>query len=139
MKRFTIFIVLIFFLQFSNTYAGGISKSLLQMEDLLKSCKQINADSSACYRNYLGQIDSMMTVVFEIAKEQVPINEKSSLLQDQMRWNKKKTEFFKIQEDTFKSNISDGTWNKEMIRITYQQKADFVIKRIKSLLKKIRD
>ena len=138
MKRFGVFIVFLNLL-ISSTYAGGVSKSLQQIEDILKSCQQINSDSSACYRNYLGQIDSMMTVVFESAKEQVPINEKSSLLQDQMRWNKKKMEFFKVQEDTFKSNISDGTWNKEMIRITYQQKADFVLKRIKSLLKKIKD
>ena len=56
-----------------------------------------------------------------------------------MSWGKKKAEFFKIQDETFKYNLQEGIWKKDMIRITYQQKADFILKRIKALLKRLKE
>jgi hypothetical protein len=55
-----------------------------------------------------------------------------------MSWSKKKAEFFKIQDETFVYNLKEEIWKKDMIRITYQQKAEFLLKRIKFLLKKIK-
>lgn len=118
--------------------AQSFKKELLEIEQQHKNCILTNIDSIACYRNYLWQIDSILPVILDAAKENIPINEKSSLIQEQISWIKKKNEFFKIQDETFKSNLADGTWKKDMIRITYQQKAEFLLKRIKYLMKKIK-
>ena len=118
--------------------AQSFKKELLEIEQQHKTCILANTDSIACYRNYLWQIDSILPVILDAAKDNIPINEKSSLIQEQISWIKKKNEFFKIQDETFKSNLADGTWKKDMIRITYQQKAEFLLKRIKYLMKKIK-
>ncbi len=82
-------------------------------------------------------MDSMLNVVFETVRSQSFADEKASLIQDQISWSKKKGEFSKIQDETFVYNLQEGVWKKDMIRITYQQKAEFVLRRIKALLKRL--
>jgi Ni,Fe-hydrogenase maturation factor len=77
--------------------------------------------------------------VLEQLKAQLFSDEKTAMIQDQVSWGKKKGEFFKIQDETFKYNLQEGIWKKDMIRITYQQKAEFILKRIKALLKRLKE
>jgi len=123
----------------SFLHAQTVSKSISQLEEQYRECIHIRTDSTSCSKLFLAQMDSMLLIVLNKVKEQVPINEKSSLLQDQLSWSKKKADFYKVQEETFKANIADGSWKKDMIRISYQQKAEFLLKRIKVLLKKLKE
>ena len=107
------------------------------METAHKECLKIKSDSNNCSKMFLSQMDSMLNVVFNEVVKTNPSDKKSSLLKEQMSWSKKKGEFYKKQDDTFVYNLKDGIWTKDMIRITYQQKADYLLKRIRILLKQI--
>jgi uncharacterized protein YecT (DUF1311 family) len=108
-----------------------------EMEAVHKECIRIKEDSVVCSRKFLAQMDSMVNIVFNEVKAKVAADEKAALVQDQMSWTKKKGEFFKKKDDTFVYNLQEGIWKKDMIRITYQQKADYLLKRIRLLLKKL--
>ena len=107
------------------------------MEDTYKACLKIKPDSNNCSKTFLNQMDSMLNVVFNEVVDKNPSDKKSELLKEQLSWSKKKAEFFKKQEETFVYNLKDGIWTKDMIRVTYQQKSDFLLKRIRVLLKRI--
>ena len=136
MKNYTLILFTALFFISIATFAQSAAL-VTQMEEAHKECMRIKPDSNACSKLFLSQMDSMVTVVFIEVKAITPAEKVSSLLQEQMSWSKKKGEFFKIQDDTFKYNLQEGTWTKDMIRISYQQKADFILKRIKVLLKRL--
>lgn len=114
-----------------------ISLTVDQVESEYKECNKFKPDSTSCSRKFLQQMDSISTVVFEKVRAQLPASEKSALVQEQVGWAKKKSEYFKKLDETFVYNLQEGIWKKDMIRITYQQKAEFLLKRIKSLLKRL--
>lgn len=114
-----------------------IAVSINEMETAHKDCLKIKSDSNNCSKIFLSQMDSMINVVFNEVVKTNPSDKKATLLKEQMSWSKKKGEFFKKQDETFVYNLKDGIWTKDMIRITYQQKADYLLKRIKVLLKQI--
>ena len=122
---------------FSVKMQAQTALAINEMEDSYKSCLKIKPDSNICSKTFLNQMDSMLNVVFNEVVAANPSDKKSELLKDQLSWSKKKAEFFKKQEDTFVYNLKDGIWTKDMIRVTYQQKSDFLLKRIRVLLKKI--
>ena len=139
MNRLSYFLVIIFIALVVNNVNAQFSKTVNDFEMQHKECIRIKPDSSVCSRGYLAQLDSILPVVLEQLKAQLFADEKTALIQDQVSWGKKKAEFFKIQDETFKYNLQEGIWKKDMIRITYQQKADFILKRIKALLKRLKE
>jgi hypothetical protein len=139
MYRLSYFIALIFVVLAVNNSNAQISKVVNDFEQQHSECLRSNPELSTCSRVYLSQLDSILPVVLEQLKAQLFADEKTALIQDQVSWGKKKAEFFKIQDETFKYNLQEGIWKKDMIRITYQQKADFILKRIKALLKRLKE
>lgn len=133
--RITIFS---FLFTIGNISVAQTSIVINQMELQHKECLKIKPDSSNCSKLFLQQMDSMVSVVFNEVKTQIASDQKSDIIKDQMSWSKKKADFFKIQDETFVYNLKEEIWKKDMIRITYQQKAEFLLKRIKFLLKKIK-
>ena len=132
----SLFILLLCLFVSINTQAQ-IAVAVNDMETAHKECLKIKSDSNNCSKMFLSQMDSMLNVVFNEVVKTNPSDKKSSLLKEQMSWSKKKGEFYKKQDDTFVYNLKDGIWTKDMIRITYQQKADYLLKRIRILLKQI--
>lgn len=135
--KFTFFIFS--FICFSISVNAQISTVINEMEMTHKACISIKPDSNACSKTYLSQMDSMLNVVFEKVINQTDASDKSKIINDQISWGKKKNDFFKKQDETFVYNLKDGIWTKEMIRISYQQKADYLLKRIRVLLKKLKE
>ena len=133
----SLFILLLCLFVSINTQAQ-IAVAVNDMETAHKECLKIKSDSNNCSKMFLSQMDSMLNVVFNEVVKTNPSDKKSSLLKEQMSWSKKKGEFYKKQDETFVYNLKDGIWTKDMIRISYQQKADFLLKRIRALLKQIR-
>lgn len=129
-------LIMITVLATATTFAQT-ANTIDEMEAVHKECIRIKEDSVVCSRKFLAQMDSMVNIVFNEVKAKVAADEKAALVQDQMSWTKKKGEFFKKQDDTFVYNLQEGIWKKDMIRITYQQKADYLLKRIRLLLKKL--
>ncbi len=107
------------------------------METAHKECLKIKLDSNNCSKMFLSQMDSMLNVVLNEVVKTNSYDKKASLLKEQYNWSKKKGEFYKKQDETFVYNLKDGIWTKDMIRISYQQKADYLLKRIRTLLKQI--
>lgn len=139
MSFFKISVIFIFLFICHANAKAQLSKSVEAIETQHKDCLRIKPDSSGCSKQFLTQVDSILPVVLEQLKAQLFSDEKTALIQDQVSWGKKKGEFFKIQDETFKYNLQEGIWKKEMIRITYQQKAEFILKRIKALLKRLKE
>lgn len=106
-----------------------------QMEASHKECLRIKPDSIPCSRVFFYQMDSMVNVIYEKAKSEVPAGDKAAFIREQLSWVAKKEAFFKKQDVNFAFNLQEGTWKREMIRVVYEAKADFILKRIKSLLK----
>ncbi|MBK9793819.1 MAG: hypothetical protein IPP60_12205 [Sphingobacteriales bacterium] len=139
MPRIFFFIFIIFSVAFKQEAYAQLSKSVEAIEAQHKDCLRIKPDSSGCSKQFLTQVDIILPIVLEQLKAQLFSDEKTALIQDQVSWGKKKGEFFKIQDETFKYNLQEGIWKKDMIRITYQQKAEFILKRIKVLLKRLKE
>jgi hypothetical protein len=131
--------VILFLLFFSiRVYSHAqTAEQIYQMEVSHKECLGIKPDSIACSRVFFYQMDSMVNVVYNKAKEDVSPDERSQFIKEQLSWAYRKESFFKKQDENFIFNLKEGTWKKEMIRIVYEQKADFLLKRIKSLLKHV--
>ncbi len=130
--------VFYFFFFMGRTSVAQTAIVINDMELQHKDCLKIKPDSSNCSKIFLQQMDSMLSVVFNEVKTQIASEQKADVIKDQMSWSKKKAEFFKVQDETFVYNLKEEIWKKDMIRITYQQKAEFLLKRIKFLLKKIK-
>jgi hypothetical protein len=139
MNRLSCFLLVIFVALAVDDVNAQFSKTVNDFEIQHKECLRIKPDSTACSRVYFSQLDSILPIVLERLKAQLDVAEKTALIQEQSGWAKKKGEFFKVQDETFKYNLQEGIWKKDMIRITYQQKAEFILKRIKSLLKRLKE
>ncbi len=114
-----------------------ISKSVDEMEIVYKECLHTKPDSNACFKKFWQQMDSMQSLLTEKIKEQTFADEKAAFIQDEYSWAKKKGDLFKKLDATFVYNLQEGIWKKDMIRISYQQKAEFILKRIRVLLKRL--
>jgi len=118
---------------------GQASQDIASLDAAYKSCMQAGTDSSACGRNYLRQMDSILTVVYEKVRVQSSAKEKVDLLNDQKSWLGKKSEFYKKQDENFTFHLQDGSWKKDMIWLVYQNKADFLRKRALQLAKQLKE
>jgi hypothetical protein len=107
-----------------------------QYEAEYKDCTALKEDSIVCYRVYYYRMDSMMNVIFTQVKNLVPAGEKGELLKDQLSWNSKRETFFKKQDANFVFNLNEGIWKKDMIRYVYKDKGDYLLKRMRALLKR---
>ena len=139
MSFLRIFILSLFLFAHSVYAQTQLAASVDEMETAYKECIHTKSDSVACYRKFHQQMDSIVGVIFEKVKANASADEKSALIQSQISWAKKKGEYFKKLYETFVYNLQEGTWKKDMIRITYQQKAEFTLKRIKALLKQLKE
>ena len=129
--------ILLFCLFVSINTKAQIAVAVNDMETAHKECLKIKLDSNNCSKMFLSQMDSMLNVVLNEVVKTNSYDKKASLLKEQYNWSKKKGEFYKKQDETFVYNLKDGIWTKDMIRISYQQKADYLLKRIRTLLKQI--
>jgi len=136
MKFSKIVLAICLFFVVSAAHAQS-AKLVDEMEAAHKECIKIKEDSIVCSRVFLAQMDSMLNVVYNEVKVATPADQKGALTEDQMSWSKKKAEFFKKQDETFVYNLQEATWKKDMIRITYRIKADYLLKRIRLLLKRL--
>lgn len=139
MNIFRILLIPIFLCVFVLHSNAQLAQTIEQMEAANKECLHIKPDSGYCSKLFHEQMDSMVVVVFEKVKKQAAPSEQKKIIEEQISWAKKKGEFCKKQDETFVYNLQEGTWKKDMIRITYQQKAEYVLKRIKALLKQLQE
>lgn len=131
----TKFYILIFLFPF---FASAQSlEDVEQIEATHKECVRIKSDSVPCARNYYFQTDSLLRLVYDKVKQELDPSEKTEFMKDQTSWVGKKDAFFKKQDINFAFNIREGTWKKDMIRVPYEEKADFLMKRLKVLLKRL--
>ena len=75
--------------------------------------------------------------VFSKVSAKLPADEKADLLKEQLSWNVKKDIYFKKQDENFVYNLKEGTWTKDMIRLVYEEKADYLLKRIRLVQKRL--
>jgi hypothetical protein len=135
MKLLIFLLIPILSLSSISVYAQA-DKSIDEMEAAHKACLSVKPDSSGCSRLFLIQMDSMLNIVFNQVKELTFSDEKVALMKDQISWNLRRDAYFKKQDINFSYQLAEGTWKKDMIRVVYENKADFLVKRIRQLLKR---
>lgn len=122
-----------------NAGAQTAKESFKELEQQHKDCEKFKADSVNCHKLYLQQLDSMLLIVFEKVKVNLSADQKAKVIKEQLSWSAQKNTFFKKQDENFVYNIQEGIWTKDMIKVTYATKSDFVRKRIQSLLKQVKE
>jgi uncharacterized protein YecT (DUF1311 family) len=107
------------------------------MERTYKDCLKAKVDTSNCGKTFLHQMDSMLNVVYEKVRIQLSTPDVIVYMKEQQNWVKKKDTFFKKQDENFVYNLQEGIWLSSMIWLVYENKADFIKKRVVSLAKKL--
>ncbi|MFN8237421.1 MAG: hypothetical protein U0T77_04560 [Chitinophagales bacterium] len=133
------FYSVIFLIAAMNAGAQTAKESFQALEQQHKECEKFKADSVNCHKVYLQQLDSMLLIVFEKVKVNLPAEQKAKVIKEQLSWSAQKNSFFKKQDENFVYNLQEGIWTKDMIKVTYATKSDFVRKRIQSLLKQVKE
>lgn len=119
--------------------AQTVAEQLQKMEEQYATFLKSYPDSNAYYKYFLFQVDSLQTNTSQKIKSKATEKEKAAFIKDDFAWNKKKGAYFKKMDETFKYNLQEKIWTKDMIRVTYQQKAEFILKRIKAILKDLKE
>ncbi len=132
------FVLSFFLLCFISCFAQDEDDIVTAVQTNFKSCQRLKKDSIPCFRFYYNTLDSLLLSVFSKVSIQLPAGEKVALLKDQISWNVKREIYFKKQDENFVYNLKEGTWAKDMIRFVYEDKADFILKRIQSLQKRLK-
>ncbi len=133
------FLLFSFYLLALDAGAQSVKESFKELEQQHKECEKLRADSVNCHKVYLQQLDSMMLIVFEKVKVDLSPEQKAKVIKEQLSWSAQKNSFFKKQDENFVYNIQEGIWTKDMIKVTYASKSDFVRKRLLSLLKHVKE
>jgi uncharacterized protein YecT (DUF1311 family) len=121
-------------------FLHGQAQTVKTIEDMShkhQACLDSGKDMLGCSRSFYSQMDSMITVVYDKLITVLNLTGKATLKKDQLDWLKKRDVFFKKQDKVFDDNYKKGKWGLEMQMVTYDDKADFIKKRILLLIRRL--
>lgn len=131
--------VLLLCLGYASAGQAQTAQTIADLDAAYKDCMKAGTDSSGCGRAYLRQMDSTLSLIFEKVRVQSSSKEKIDLLNEHKIWLSKKSEFYKKQDENFTYHLQDGSWQKDMIWLVYENKADFLRKRALQLAKSLKE
>jgi len=121
----------------------SINKSFSQIEktiDSLRKVEQACLDSGMnmpyCSYAYMQQIDSLLNLVYKKLLLKLDPAAQKELKADELNWIKEKDLYFKEVDKEFEDSVKSGEWGRDMRMIVYDNKSDFIEKRVLLLSKK---
>ena len=133
MMQKTITIILIIF---SFNCNSQTLKTIEKIESSYKICLDKGDNMKGCSVEYYKKADSLLNVVYKELGLKLSTKEQSNLKTEQLEWLKKRDKYFqKVYSETKKDgDFIEGSNDFDMILI--DKKAEFVFKRVKTLIKR---
>ncbi len=123
---------------FFNVSANAQLKNSMDRiyQDHLK-CLDSGINMLGCSRKYYLEMDSMLNLTYKKLRASLNEAEKSKLKEEQLKWLKERDAYFEDQNRIFNEKVTSGEWGNDMYMVTYDDKADFVRKRVLDIIKRI--
>jgi len=135
MNIVNIILIVFFGLQITKGQSQTI-KSVEKLEVKHQKCLDAGTDMLNCSKNFYFSTDSILIIVYDRLKEQLPKSQKSVLKNEQLKWLKTRDNYFKKQDIFQKKDKGYGGTDLQMIVIN--DKASFVMKRVKILINRLK-
>lgn len=129
--------ILFVFIAFSFNCNSQTLKTITTIESSYHNCLDEGDDMRGCSIEYYEQADSLLNVVYRKLRLKFNDQDQSKLKKEQLEWLKHRDKYFeKIYSQTKKEgNFIEGSSDFDMIVI--DKKADFVLERVKLLIKRV--
>jgi uncharacterized protein YecT (DUF1311 family) len=134
MKIINIFLI-VFFIQISKAQSQ-IIKSVEELEIKYQKCLDAGANMLNCSKNFYFSTDSILNIVYNRLKEQLPKSQKSELIKEQVTWLKTRDNYFNTQNIFHKKD--KGLEGTDLQMVVINDKANFVMKRVKVLINRLK-
>jgi uncharacterized protein YecT (DUF1311 family) len=108
------------------------AKTIHKMDSLYQLCLDKGQDMAGCSYKYYDQMDSMLHVVYKMARVRLDTSVRVKLNKGQLDWVAKRDEYFKTLTT---KNYGTGGNDREMMM--EDDKATYVRKRVMELLKRL--
>ena len=83
-------------------------------------------------------MDSMLNLAYKKLRLTINSEEQHLLRTEQLQWLKKRDKYFSALQQEFQRNYKKGEWGRDMFMVTYHNDAEFVRKRVVTLIKRIK-
>lgn len=123
---------------FLNVSANAQLKNTMDRiyQDHLK-CLDSGINMLGCSRKYYLEMDSMLNLTYKKLRTTLNETEKSTLKEEQLKWLKERDAYFETQNRIFNDKVNSGEWGNDMYMVTFDNKADFVRKRVLEIIKRV--
>jgi Leucine-rich repeat (LRR) protein len=128
--------ILIIFLFITNSAFSQLEKTIDSLQKIEKACLDNGRNMPYCSYVYMQEMDSLLNLVYSNLKSSLDSIEQKNLKIDELNWIKKKDLYFKEIDKEYTDNLKSGDWGKDMRMVSYQEKSDFIEKRVLVLIKK---
>lgn len=116
------------YVKIDNTYVDSIVKDF---HNKYNSGENMLEDS----RIHYFLVDSILNKVEASVKDCIKDKDTSFFINNNKNWHLQKDSLIEKEQYFFDENFRTGNWGSDMYMILYYNVADFIVKRIKSLLK----
>lgn len=124
------------FIFFSLSANCQINNTILELENNHQICLDKGKNMENCSKKYYFQMDSLVNSICNQIKKEMSLEEKSKFKKNHQNWLKKRKKFEIKQNSIFQKKYKSQEWGNEMYLIVYQNDVEFILKRIKYLIKK---
>jgi uncharacterized protein YecT (DUF1311 family) len=129
-------IIIIFVIVCSNLGNAQGIYIVEKMADDHQACLDKGYKMLQCAIGFYYEMDSMLNVVYTNLRKKVTTKEKEKLKKEQNQWLKRRDVFFKKENKIALKNWSN--WGEDADMFAYDNKADFVKRRVIELIKRLK-
>ncbi|MBV9986328.1 MAG: DUF1311 domain-containing protein [Chitinophagaceae bacterium] len=99
-----------------------------------QSCLDSGRHMTRCTYNYLRQMDSLLNLVYAQYSGLLTPAEQRALKAEQLKWLKKRDQYFKQVDKAYNDSLRNGSWGRDMRMISFDDMAAFVADSVKKLI-----
>lgn len=112
-------------------------KDIKKLEAANQRCLDSGMHMLHCSAYFNYEMDSMLNLVYEKLINSLDNNGKIFLKTEQKNWLKKRDSYFKKEDTGFNKRMKSGEDGPDMYMIVYDDKADFVKRRVLQLIDRL--
>jgi uncharacterized protein YecT (DUF1311 family) len=113
------------------------AKTIDEMSDKHQACLDSGINMLGCSSKFYIQMDSMLNVAYNNLKLKLIPPGRTNLKNDQLNWLHKRDVYFRNKDRIYREKFNKGEWGTDMAMINYDDKAEFVKKRVLLLIKRL--
>ena len=117
-----------------DSYGQVTQQSIDSLESAHQKCLDIGKQMVNCSKVYYLSMDSVLNRIYGQVRYKMSPTGRENLKLSQVNWLKERDAFFRIKDKEFIKKINSGEWGKDDAMIIYDDKAEYVRKRVQYLL-----